>query len=87
MTASRRSPARAYEQAMLKYQKRMVRLAAVRERELCDPAVLTELGLPAELPAETRAILAQTHAASRLGPRLPKRTDYEPDRKESPWEP
>lgn len=88
MTTSRRSPARAYEQAVLKHQKRLVRLTAVRERELANPSLLAELGLPEDLPAETRTILAQTHAASRLGPRYPKRTDYEsPNREESPWVP
>lgn len=79
MSARNRTPRqakRAYENAQRRHQAKVQRQTVTQAEALTDNTLTAELGLPADLPESTRAILGHTMTLSRLGPKTPKRTDY-----------
>lgn len=75
--AELRRASREFESALSAHKRDLGYLQGEHARRLRgDLARNKQLGLPANLPRSTVAILSQTQALSTLGPKRPKRSDF-----------
>lgn len=73
MSRPDRANDRKYRHALRRHEHDLLRATQSAERRLRDPAHNTNVGLPDDLPDSTIAILAQTIALDKVGPKRPRR--------------